>query len=399
MFAFSANVLSQGKGVLDYVNPIIGTNGMGHTFPGACSPVDTLWKLEPSKVYEYCAGYQHHDKTIVGFSHTHLSGTGHSDLGDILIMPTTGKIRTNPGTAENPDGGYRSRFSHDTEKCTAGYYEVKLDDYNVLAQLTATQRVGIHQYTFPDAEGQFILDLGSGIYNYEGKTLWTYLRVVDETTLTGYRITCGWARQNYTYFAIKLSEPINQWGYNNKQRMLYNGFWRKMDIQHNFPDMAGKEIVGYFKCKLPASRKLTIKVALSPVSMSGALANLEAETKGKSFDQIRQETASKWEKELRTVDIEGTEDQKTLFYTSMYHTMINPSVYMDVDGQYRGNDMEIHKAEGFTNYTVFSLWDTYRAEHPLLNLLKPQQGADMAQSMIAIQQQSALHLARLLHEQ
>ena len=204
--------------VLKYVNPIIGTNGMGHTFPGACSPFGIV-QLSPEtdtiphnvdghyqgKVYEYCAGYQHHDKTIVGFSHTQLSGTGHSDLGDILIMPTTGKIRTNPGTAENPDGGYRSRFSHDTEKCTAGYYEVKLDDYNVLAQLTATQRVGVHQYTYPDAEGQFILDLGSGIYNYEGKTLWSYLSVEDETTLTGYRITCGWARQNYTYFAIKLS--------------------------------------------------------------------------------------------------------------------------------------------------------------------------------------------------
>lgn len=405
LLAFHTNALAEEKGVLDYVNPIIGTNGMGHTFPGACSPFGIV-QLSPEtdtiphnvnghyqgKVYEYCAGYQHHDKTIVGFSHTHLSGTGHSDLGDILIMPTTGKIRTNPGTAENPDGGYRSRFSHDTEKCTAGYYEVELEDYNILAQLTATQRVGIHQYTFPGEEGQFILDLGSGIYNYEGKTLWTYLRVEDETTLTGYRITCGWARQNYTYFAIKLSEPIKEWGYANKQRMLYNGFWGKMDVRHNFPDMAGKEIVGYFKFQLPTSRKLTIKVALSPVSMSGALANLEAETKGKSFDQIRRETASRWEKELRTVDIQGTEDQKTLFYTSMYHTMINPSVYMDVDGQYRGNDMEIHKANGFTNYTVFSLWDTYRAEHPLLNLLKPQQGADMAQSMIAIQQQSALHL-------
>ena len=152
LFAFSANSFSQKKSPLDYVNPIIGTNGMGHTFPGACSPFGIV-QLSPEtdtiphnvngryqgKVYEYCAGYQHHDKTIVGFSHTHLSGTGHSDLGDILIMPTTGKIQTNPGTAENPDGGYRSRFSHDTEKCTAGYYEVRLDDYNVLAQFTATQ--------------------------------------------------------------------------------------------------------------------------------------------------------------------------------------------------------------------------------------------------------------------
>ena len=367
---------------IDYVNPIIGTNGMGHTFPGACAPFGIV-QLSPEtdtiphnvdgryqgKVYEYCAGYQYRDQTIVGFSHTHLSGTGHSDLGDILIMPTTGKIQTNPGTAEAPDAGYRSRYSHDTEHCSPGYYEVRLQDYDILAQLTATQRVGVHRYTFPTEQAQFILDLGHGIYNYDGKTLWSYLRVVNDTLLTGYRITNGWARQNYTYFAISLSEPIQQYGYNDQQRMKYSGFWRKNDIHHNFPDMAGREIAAYFRLQLPASRQLTIKVALSAVSQSGALA-----------------------KELLGLEIEGTDDQKALFYTSLYHTMINPSVYMDVDGKYRGGDMEIHQADGFTNYTIFSLWDTYRAEHPLLNLIKPRQGADMAESMIRIQQQSVLHL-------
>ncbi|MBR4527714.1 MAG: GH92 family glycosyl hydrolase [Bacteroidaceae bacterium] len=389
----------------NYVNPIIGTNGMGHTFPGACAPfgivqlspeTDTIphnldGKYQP-KVYEYCAGYQYGDKTIVGFSHTHLSGTGHSDLGDILVMPFTGVLHTNPGTSDNPDGGYRSRYSHETEKCSPGYYEVKLDDYNILARLTATQRVGIHEYTYPTAEGQFILDLGSGIYNYEGKTLWTYLRVVNDSLLTGYRITNGWARQNYTYFAISLSTPIKKYGYENRQRMKYNGFWRKMDIHHNFPDMAGREMVAYFGFDLPKSHKLTIKVALSAVSMSGALANLEAETRALTFDDIKDQTLKSWAKELNIIQIEGTDDQKALFYTSLYHTMINPSVYMDVDGSYRGNDMEIHKADGFTNYTIFSLWDTYRAEHPLMNLIKPKQGADMARSMVEIQKQSALHI-------
>ena len=391
------------QSLLEYVNPIIGTNGMGHTFPGACVPFG-LVQLSPEtdtiphnvdgkyqkRVYEYCAGYQHKDNTIVGFSHTHLSGTGHSDLGDILIMPTTGKVLTNPGTSQNPEGGYRSRFSHDTETSKAGYYEVTLSDYGIKAQLTSTQRVGVHRYTFPDAQGQFVLDLGSGIYNYEGKTLWTYLRVENDTLLTGYRITNGWARQNYTYFAISLSEPVSEYGYTDRQKMKYNGFWRKMDIHHNFPDMAGREMVGYFKFSLPASRQLTVKVALSPVSMAGAVANLRQEAGDKDFDQLRQEAALTWEKELSQFRIEGTDDQKTLFYTSLYHTMINPSVYMDVDGRYRGNDMEIHQADGFTNYTVFSLWDTYRAEHPLLNLIKPQQGLDMARSMVAIQQQSAL---------
>ena len=393
------------RSVIDYVNPIIGTNGMGHTFPGACAPFGIV-QLSPEtdtiphnvdgryqgKVYEYCAGYQHKDKTIVGFSHTHLSGTGHSDLGDILIMPTTGRIRTNPGTADNPEGGYRSRFSHDTEKCSPGYYEVKLEDYNILAQLTATQRVGVHQYTFPTEDAQFILDLGHGIYNYDGKTLWSYLRVENDTLLTGYRITNGWARQNYTYFAISLSQPIQNYGYRDKQRMKYSGFWRKNDIHHNFPDMAGREIAAYFQLKLPASHQLTIKVALSAVSQSGAIANLKAEAAGLSFEQIKANAVQQWTKELTGLEIEGTDDQKALFYTSLYHTMINPSVYMDVDGKYRGGDMEIHEAKDFTNYTIFSLWDTYRAEHPLLNLIKPKQGQDMAESMIRIQQQSALHL-------
>lgn len=400
--AAACNMYAQ-ESVLHYVNPIIGTNGMGHTFPGACSPFG-LVQLSPEtdtiphnvdgkyqkRVYEYCAGYQHRDKTIVGFSHTHLSGTGHSDLGDILIMPTTGQIYTNPGTAQNPEAGYRSSFSHETEHCEPGYYEVMLDDYGVKAQLTATQRVGVHQYTFPSSDGQFVLDLGAGIYNYEGKTLWTYLRVVNDTLLTGYRITNGWARQNYTYFAIALSEPISQYGYVDAQRMKYTGFWRKMDIHHNFPDMAGRQMVGYFKFHLPQSHRLTVRVALSPVSMSGAVANLQAETSGMTFDQIRRRTASQWEHELANIRIQGSEDQKALFYTSLYHTMINPSVYMDVDGSYRGNDMEIHRADGFTNYTVFSLWDTYRAEHPLLSLLHPKRNMDMAQSMIRIQQQSAL---------
>ena len=393
------------RSVIDYVNPIIGTNGMGHTFPGACAPFGIV-QLSPEtdtiphnvdgryqgKVYEYCAGYQHKDKTIVGFSHTHLSGTGHSDLGDILIMPTTGKLQTNPGTADNPEAGYRSRFSHDTEKCSPGYYEVMLDDYNILAQLTTTQRVGVHQYTFPSTDAQFILDLGHGIYNYDGKTLWSYLRVENDTLLTGYRITNGWARQNYTYFAISLSEPIQNYGYRDEQRMKYSGFWRKNDIHHNFPDMAGREISAYFQCKLSESHKLTIKVALSAVSQSGALANLKAEAAGLTFEQIKARATELWTRELTGLEIEGTDDQKALFYTSLYHTMINPSVYMDVDGKYRGNDMEIHQAEGFTNYTIFSLWDTYRAEHPLLNLIKPRQGADMAESMIRIQQQSALHI-------
>ena len=209
-----------------YVNPMIGTSGMGHTFPGACAPFGIV-QLSPEtdtipqnvdgkyqgKVYEYCAGYQHDDPTIVGFSHTHLSGTGHSDLGDIMIMPQTGKLMLNPGTAQNPDAGYRSRYSHSTEKAAPGYYEVTLQDNGVRAQLTATQRVGVHKYTFPKGQdSRIILDLLHGIYNYDGKVLWSSIRVENDTLLTGYRITNGWAKCNYTYFAISLSKPIKDYG-------------------------------------------------------------------------------------------------------------------------------------------------------------------------------------------
>lgn len=397
--------VAMGQNCTDWVNPMIGTNGMGHTFPGACAPfgivqlspeTDTIpqnvnGKYQP-QAYAYCAGYQYHDRTIVGFSHTHLSGTGHSDLGDVMIMPVDGPLKLNPGTAADPDAGYRSRFSHKTEKCAPGYYEVELSDYHIKVQLTATQRVGVHQYTFPDRKGRFILDLGHGIYNYKGKTLWTYLRVVNDTLLTGYRITNGWARQNYTYFAISLSSPVKDWGYTDRQKMPYGGFWGRFDLHHNFPDMAGREMVGYFDVDLPSDDRLVVKVALSGVSMAGALKNLMAEAAGKSFEQIHQETSDRWEKELNSIEVKGSPDQLAMFYTSYYHTMINPSVYMDVDGRYRGIDQDIHQAKDFTNYTIFSLWDTYRAEHPLLNLMKPAEGLDMARTMLKLQEQNPMHL-------
>lgn len=400
MAAFSIAAIAQRPA--DYVNPIIGTNGMGHTFPGACSPFGLI-QLSPdtdtiphnvngkyqSKAYEYCAGYQYSDKTIVGFSHTHLSGTGHSDLGDILIMPATGDLKLNPGRAEKPDEGYRSRFEHSTEKVAPGYYEVMLKDYNIKAQLTATPRVGIHKYTFPNGEnGHLILDLVHSIYNYDGKVLWSTMRVENDTLVTGYRITNGWARTNYTYFAISFSQPIVNYGYTDKEKVVYNGFWRRFQLEKNFPEINGRKIVAYLNFNTAKDSELTVKVALSPVSMDGALKNLRAEASGRDFNQIAEAVRTDWNDELKRFEIQGTNDQKTMFYTSLYHTMINPSVYMDVDGQYRGLDHNIHKADGFTNYTIFSLWDTYRAEHPFLNLIAPKRNSDMVESMIKHQQQS-----------
>ena len=400
----NAGLLSAQTSPIERVNPIIGTNSMGHTFPGACAPHGIV-QLSPDtdtiphnvngayqkRVYEYCAGYQHKDSTIVGFSHTHFSGTGHSDLGDVLIMPTVGSLKLNPGTATQPDAGYRSRFSHDTEIATPGYYEVVLDDYDVKARLTATERVGIHQYTYPKgADGHIILDLIHGIYNYDGKVLWAAIRVENDTLITGYRITNGWARTNHTYFAISLSKPIKNYGCVERARTLYRGGWGKFNMQRNFPDMAGRKLVAYFDFDFSQDPTLELKVALSAVSTEGAIKNLNAEAAGKSFDQLLAETQQKWNKELNVIEATGNDDQLAMLYTSLYHTHINPSVYMDVDGQYRGLDQNIHQAKEFTNYTVFSLWDTYRALHPWFNIVSRQRNNDMVKSMLAHYSQSVM---------
>lgn len=400
--ALISGIASAQDNKASYINPMIGTVKMGHTFPGACVPhgivqlspdTDTIPQningVYQKDAYKYCAGYQHDDKTIVGFSHTHLSGTGHSDLGDILIVPATGALKFNPGTADNPDSGYRSRYSHDTEVARPGYYEVVLDDYKVKAQLTATERVGVHKYTYPENEEQkLLLDLSHGIYNYDGKVLWASIRVENDTLITGYRITNGWARENYTYFAISLSKPISNYGYVDREKPKYLGFWRKFDLQNNFPEIAGRKIVAHFEFDSDASKPLVMKVALSGVSTEGALKNLVAEAEGKSFEQIVAEATTKWGRELDVIDIAGDEDKKAMFYTSLYHTMINPSIYMDVDGQYRGVDHNIHQANGFTNYTIFSVWDTFRALHPLFNLINRDRSEDIVNSMLAHYEQS-----------
>ena len=389
----------------DFVDPFIGTAGMGHTFPGACVPFGGVQvspdtdniphniggKYQP-EVYSLCAGYRYDDPTVVGFSHTHLSGTGHSDLGDILLMPTTGALQLNPGTAEQPETGYRSRFSHDSEKASPGFYAVALADYGIRAELTATTRTARHRYTFPSgSERHLIADLTHGIYNYEGKTLWASVRMHGDRLLTGYRLTQGWAREHYTYFAIRFSRPVKDYGYQERVDSPYKGFWKKFDLYHNFPEMAGRGIVCWFDFDWAGGNTLEVEVALSSVSTEGALKNLEAESTGRSFEAVVAAADADWNRELGKLQAAGTEDQLRMLYTSLYHTMINPSIYSDVDGAYRGLDGLIHKADG-DNYTVFSLWDTYRAEHPLLLLMHPRRARDMAVSMLDHQAQSAHRL-------
>ena len=389
---------AQDSNLIQYVNPMVGTQRMGHTFPGATVPFGSV-QLSPDtdtvgywmdgkyngKVYEYCAGYQYNDPTIVGFSHTHFSGTGHSDLGDFLIMPTTGPLKLNPGTADNTENCYRSRFSHENETAQPNYYKVLLDDYGITAELTTSTRVGFHQYTFQkDEEAHIILDLMHGIYNYDGKNVWTFVRVENDTLVTGYRQTNGWARTRTVYFAMVFNQSIKNYGHKKYDEVIYRGFYRKFNEGSNFPEMAGHDIRAYFDFDIKKGNPLKIKFAMSSVSTEGALKNLQAEIPHWDFEKVKNDGQQAWNNELGKIKIE-TIDQadKKVFYTALYHAFLSPIVYEDVDGHYRGLDQNIHQSDDFTNYTVFSLWDTYRALHPLFNLVQPDRNRDMIESMLA----------------
>jgi predicted alpha-1,2-mannosidase len=391
------------KELIDWVNPFIGTERMGHTFPGATVPFGSI-QLSPDtdtipfaiegkynpKVYEYCAGYQYTDNTIVGFSHTHFSGTGHSDLGDILVMPTVGKLRLNPGTSENPDSGYRSRFSHTNESAKPNYYQVFLEDYGINAELTSSTRVGMHRYTFPaSTEANIIVDLVHGIYNYPEKNVWTFVRAENDTLITGFRQTHGWARTRTVYFAISFSKPFKSYGLVNEEEVTYRGFWRRFDQNNNFPENAGRKIKCHFNFDTQENEQILVKVAISPVSTEGAINNLIAEIPHWNFDKVKRAGQTQWNKELSKIEVETLNDNdKINFYTSLYHSFLGPTIYMDTDGKYKGIDQNIHKANEFTNYTTFSLWDTYRALHPLFNIIQPSRNVDMIKSMLAHYSQS-----------
>jgi len=390
-----------------YVKPLIGTEKMGHTYPGPTVPFGAV-QLSPETdtipyemngkyngdVYKYCAGYKYEGKTITGFSHTHFSGTGHSDLGDFLVMPTQGKLQLNPGTANDTKSGYRSAFSHANETAEAGYYKVKLDDDNIIAELTATNRVGMHQYTFPKSDqSHIILDLMAGIYNYDEKTVWTYVRVVNDTLVTGYRQTYGWARTRTVYFSMSFSKPFKSYGQKNYDaKQAYRGFWGKFDQTKNHPEIAGRKVRMYFDFDTNEGEKVKIKFAISPVSQENALQNMRAEIPGWDFDKVKTQAQASWNKELNKININAAEDDKINFYTAMYHAFINPTTYMDVNGQYKGLDQGVHTANGFTNYTTFSLWDTYRALHPFFNIMQPARSSDMVKSMMAHYEQNSLKM-------
>ncbi len=392
----------QEKNTEDYttfVNPFIGTSKMGHVFPGATAPFGMV-QLSPQtnfevmfndkgqynkETYEYCAGYQHRDSTIIGFAHTNFSGTGHADLGDFLVMPTTGKLTLDPLETKEGTKGFYSTFSHTNEEASPGYYKVELNSYNIKAELTASDRVGFHQYTFPKSnESHIILDMVYNVYHHDNKNVWTFIRVENDTLVTGYRQTKGWARTKKVFFAMQFSKPFKSYGHKKYDEIKYDGFYSRFNQYKNFPEMAGKDLRAYFNFNTTENEKIKIKFALSPVSTKGALKNLKAEIPHWNFNKTHNETKEKWNKELSKIAVKTiTEDDKRTFYTALYHTNLSPIVYEDIDGKYRGLDQNIHQSEGFTNYTVFSLWDTYRALHPLFNITQPERNNDMIKSMLA----------------
>ncbi|MBN1273541.1 MAG: GH92 family glycosyl hydrolase, partial [Candidatus Aminicenantes bacterium] len=389
-----------------WVDPFIGTRDMGHCYPGATVPFGmvqispetdaVLYRLDGEynpEVYRYCSGYQYDDATIVGFSHTFFSGTGHSDLGDFRIMPMVGDVRWNPGDKKNPGSGYRSRFSHDRETAVPGYYAVHLDDYGIKAEMAATERVGFFRFGFPAAEeAHIILDMTSSIYSYKGKVIWASLRVENDTLVTGSRQTRGWARNRILHFAMAFSKPVKSYSLRNEEEPVYKGFWRRWDEGNNFPERAGKKLKGLFSFRTKAGEEILVKVALSAVSPQGAMENLKAEIPHWNFSSTKRQAEKRWNTELSKITIQGSDSQKRNFYTALYHSFLSPVVYSDVDGRYRGLDQNIHQAEGYTHYTIFSLWDTFRALHPLFTLVQPRRTDDMIRSMLAHYDQSVHHI-------
>jgi len=391
-----------------YVNPFVGTSKMGHVFPGATVPFGMV-QLSPQtnfevmhqedgsynkKTYEYCAGYQYRDTTIIGFSHTNFSGTGHSDLGDLLVMPTIGELVLEPLKRDSGEKGFYSFFSHDQEEASPGYYKVKLKSYDITAEHTTTERVGFHQYTFPKSkDAHIILDMVYNVYHHDNKNVWTFIRVENDSLITGYRQTKGWARTRTVYFAMSFSKPFKSYGHEKYDSIVYDGFYRRFDQEENFPEMAGKDIRAYFNFDTEENEKISIRMALSSVSTNGALNNLNTEIPEWDFEKIKQQAKIKWNRELSKIQVEMMDPrEKVTFYTALYHTNLSPIIYEDVDGKYLGLDQNIHESGGFTNYTIFSLWDTYRALHPLFNITQPERNNDMIKSMLAHHDQSVHHM-------
>lgn len=368
---------NQRESLTKYVDQSIGTGFHGHVFVGANVPFGAV-QLGPANLsegWDWCSGYHISDSTIVGFQHTHLSGTGIGDLGDISLMPTTGPVIVRKGNVKNMQSGYVSLFSHREETVRPGYYAVKLKRYNIGVKLTATERVGFHEYTFPKSdEAHILIDLQEGI-GWD-RPVKTSIQQVNATTVTGYRFSTGWAKDQRIFFAAVFSKPI-------KNFSVYDSLTAKTGTT-----LTGKKAKGVLSFTTVEGEKVLVKVGISPVSIENALMNIKAEIPGWNFNQIVAAADQKWNNQLQKVVVKtADESQKKVFYTALFHTMIAPSIFNDHNGDYLGTDKKVYPKAAFTNLTTFSLWDTYRALNPLYTLIQPEKISDIINTMLAIYQQ------------
>jgi len=387
------------KDLVDYIHPIIGTEGEGNVYPGPVTPHGMV-QLGPDtdrRNWETASGYEYDDSVLIGFSMQHLSGTGIPDLGDFLMMPSVGKMKFVPGTVEkksdngdisyyqDPDSGYCVPFSHKNEVVKAGYYSVKLPN-NILVELAATERAGILKFTFPKSDSaNIMMDLAEVL---QWKVIWSRVRRESKTLITGFHLVNGWAKERYLYFAARYSRPYDKFGIMmNGKRVYYNTYRFRSRYE-----AAGADLQYYTTYSTKVNEVIMVKVGISSVSSANALLNLDTEIPGWDFDKVVKDTREKWNKEMQKMQIEGTQGEKETFYTSLYHALLVPTIYEDVNGQYRGLDENVHQAKGYTSYAIFSLWDTFRAEHPLFVLLQPKRDADMINSLLALYDQSVEHL-------
>ena len=358
-----------------YVDPYIGTGGHGHTFLGVTAPFGAV-QIGPNNInkgWDWCSGYHYSDSIVIGFSHLHLNGTGCSDTGDILFMPYTGKARTQPGTQQDPLSGYASYYSKDNERALPGYYEVLLKTHRTKVELTASDRVAFHRYTFPkDVEKHVMINLKDA--NGDDRPTDTYLEQINDTVIRGYRYSTGWSKKQQIYFSAVFSQPVHLTLYHDSVQVAGNRL-QGLDVKGNV-------------AVAPVVEELGVKVGISPVSMENAMDNIGQEIKDWNFENIVAETTGKWNTELSKLQVETTDTvAKRIFYTALYHTFMQPIMFNDCSGEYRGTDKNIYGDPGFTNYTVFSLWDTYRAAHPLYTLVQPERVPDFINSMLAIYEQ------------
>lgn len=355
-----------------YVNPFIGTGGHGHTYPGAIVPNGMIQPSPDTRIYQWdaCSGYYYADSTINGFSHTHLSGTGCGDYGDVLLMPTVGKQDYTSTGSKSQQMAYSSGFSHEKETAEPGYYSVFLDRYQVKAELTATKRAAIHRYTFPKSEDAgFILDLDYSLQRQKNEEM--ELEVISDTEICGRKKTVYWAFDQYINFYAKFSKPFT-----------YTMVTDSMALDEGGPLLPVAKVLVQFQTK--KDEQVLVKVGISAVDMEGARKNVEAEIPEWDFDDVRQSAREDWNRYLSKIDIEtGDNDQRTMFYTALYHTGMQPNLFTDADGRYLGMDLKAH--QGSTDepiYTIFSLWDTFRAYHPLMTIIDPDLNEAFIRSLI-----------------